>query len=127
MENRDVSEFNGAQLKLYRIDQILKGIIECRHTLDLLNWLYYLQDFDMELESVKKEDEKQELDIELKAVAEMINGYTSLRINKRRRKQLIPVEIIDRLNLYQKRILTIYKQSGLEMKLQSDAISGFGR
>jgi hypothetical protein len=126
-EIRDVSEFNGAQLKLFRIDEAIKGINMCRHILDVQNWLFYIQDFDMELESVKKKEEKDILDKELKQIAEEIQQHLSTLHNPRIRRKTTPVEIIDQLNSYQKKLLAIYKSSGLEMKLIGDSMSGFGK
>lgn len=124
--DRDVSEFNGSQLKLFRIDEILRGINMSRHNLDLINWLYYLQDFDMELESVKKPEERIETSNELSQLAESINTHLSTKMGKKKRKG-VPVKIVEQLNQFQKTLLTIYKASGLELRLQKDAMSGFGR
>lgn len=126
MENeiRDVSEFNGSQLKLFRIDEAIRGINMCRHQLDLSQWLFYLHDLDMELESVKKVDEKKALDIELKMLSDKVNAFTS---NKHTNKKNKPLDIIDGLNSYQKKLLFIFKSSGLEMKLAGDSMSGMGK
>ena len=126
-DNRDVSEFNGSQLKMFRIDEALRGISFSRHQLNLTEWLFYLQDFDMELESVKKKEEKIELDKEMKILAQQINEFKNIQSNSRVRSRRIPSEVIDKLNLYQKKLLTIFKTSGLEMKLQGDAMSNFGK
>ena len=126
-EERDVSEFNGSQLKMFRIDEALRGISMCRHNLNLTDWLFYLQDFDMELESVKRKEEKIELEKELKILAIAINTFQNQKSNSRIKVRRIPPEVIDKLNTYQKKLLTIFKTSGLEMKLQGDAMSNFGR
>ena len=125
--DRDLSEFNGSQLKILRIDEIIKGIIVCRHTLNLRDWLNYLMDFDMELESVKKPNEKEELDRELKQLAENINKHQMSRSRIKNKTLGTPAEIIDQLNKYQRRLLKIYKESGLELKLQEGALGGFGK
>jgi hypothetical protein len=128
MEERDVSEFNGAQLKLFRIDEIIRGINFCRHNLDLYNWLLYLQDFDMELESVKKPEEKLTTKQQLEELAQSINQHLSTSHHiKRRIKKGTPSIIIDKLNNYQKELLIIFKSSGMELKLQQGAMGGFGK
>ena len=127
VEERDISEYNGSQLKIFRIDEIIRGINECRHTLNLQQWLFYLQDFDMELESVKKKEEKILLDKELEELSDQINEHILLRSNAKIKHKSTPVEIIDRLNSFQKKLLVIFKTSGLEMKLQGNALSGFGK
>ena len=124
---RDISEYNGSQLKMFRIDEIIKGISMCRHTLDLQNWLYYLKDFDMELESVKKKDEREQLDKELKQISEEVNKHIQVRTRSRFRTKKTPTELIDQLETFQKKLLRIFKESGLEMKLQGDAMSNFGK
>jgi hypothetical protein len=126
-EGRDISEFNGSQLKLFRIDESIKGINQCRHNLDIQQWLFFLQDFDMELESVKKKEEKEELDKDLKDIAELVQQNLQIRNNPRIKNKTVSVELIDSLNGYQKKLLTIFKSSGLEMKLAGDAMSSFGR
>ena len=126
-EGRDISEFNGSQLKLFRIDEAIKGINQCRHSLDIQQWLFFLQDFDMELESVKKKEEKEDLDNDLKKIAELVQQTLQIKSNPRIRNKSTSVELIDSLNLYQKKLLTIFKSSGLEMKLAGDAMSSFGR
>lgn len=126
-EARDISEFNGSQLKLFRIDEAIKGINQCRHTLDIQQWLFFLQDFDMELESVKKEQEKVDLDKDLKKIAELVQQNLQLKMNPRIRNKTTSVELIDSLNAYQKKLLSIFKSSGLEMKLAGDAMSRFGK
>jgi predicted house-cleaning noncanonical NTP pyrophosphatase (MazG superfamily) len=129
MEERDVSEFNGAQLKLFRIDEIIRGINFCRHNLDIYHWLLYLQDFDMELESVKKPDEKELTDKQLKKLSETINEFLSTKYNARLKKNVksTPANIIDDLNQFQKELLIIFKSSGMELKLQQGAMGGFGK
>lgn len=129
MEERDVSEFNGAQLKLFRIDEIIRGINMCRHSLDLYHWLLYLQDFDMELESVKKPDEKIKTDEQLKKLSDSVNMFLSTKYNARMKKNVrsTPAHIIDDLNTFQKELLIIFKSSGMELKLQQGALGGFGR
>ena len=124
---RDLSEFNGSQLKLLRIDEILKGIIECRHNLNIHQWLFYIQDFDMELESVKKKEEQEELEIQMKKLVEEVNSYLQMKNNSRLKHKSTPVELIEHLNQYQKALLKIYKTSGMEMKLQEGAMGGFGK
>ena len=126
-DNRDISEFNGAQLKLFRIDEIIRGINQCRHELNLQQWLFFLQDFDMELESVKTVDEKVALKKELETVEEKINIQLKKTTNPYGKKLGIPQDVIQELNNYQKSLLTIFKKSGLELKLQQDAMSGMGR
>ena len=129
MEERDVSEFNGAQLKLFRIDEIIRGINFCRHNLDLYHWLLYLQDFDMELESVKKPEEKTKTQEQLKKLTDSINGFLSTKYNARLKKNVksTPAHIVDELNNFQKELLLIFKSSGMELKLQQGALGGFGR
>jgi len=126
-DNREVSEFNGSQLKLFRIDEILRGITMSRHTLNIKAWLFFLQDFDMELESVKKKEEIDLLDKDLKILAEEVNQYIVMSSNTRIRHKSTPTELIDHLNAFQKKLLRIFKESGLEMKLQEGALGRFGK
>lgn len=127
-DERDISEFNGAQLKMFRIDSIIQGINMCRHTLDVSQWLFYIQDFDMELESVKKKEEKIELSKKLIKLAEKVNAFQLAKQHcKIKGRMTIPSDLIDDLNAYQKELLQIFKSSGLEMKLQGDAMSNFGK
>jgi hypothetical protein len=126
-ENRDISEFNGAQLKMFRIDEAIKGINACRHDLNIQQWLFFLQDFDMELESVKKKEEIPKLKANLDKLQEQINSHLSKNNNPYIKVRGIPAEIIGSLNEYQKELLKIFKESGLEMKLSGDSMSNFGR
>lgn len=126
-DTRDLSEFNGSQLKIFRIDESIKGINMCRHTLDVKNWLFFIIDFEMELESVKKSTEVEELKAKMKELSENINIHLAKVNNPRIFNKTIPAKLIDGLNDYQVRLLKIYKESGLEMKLSGDAMSGMGR
>ena len=47
--------------------------------------------------------------------------------NNRMKHKTTPSDVIDRLNAFQKRLLIIFKTSGLEMKLQGDSMSNFGK
>jgi len=127
MEERDVSEFNGAQLKMFRIDEAIKGINMCRHDLNIQQWLFFVQDFDMELESVKNKQEKEDLKIEIDKLSEEVNKQLSRNSNPHIAKKGIPAELITSLNDYQRKLLKIFKESGLEMKLSGNAMTGMGK
>jgi len=127
MEERETSEFNGSQLKMFRINGILEGIIQCRHNLDIQQWLFWLQDFDMELETSKKDEEIPELEKELNKLSEQVNKHLSSKSNPHIYNKGIPAEVITGLNTFHKKLLYVFKKSGLEMKLSGDAMSGMGK
>jgi len=123
---RDKTTFNASQLKLIRVDEIQRGIIMCRHTMDLQQWLYWLQDFDNELETVKKSKETMDVHNEIVQLTETIN-IQRLKINRLPNKsKLIDVQTIDKLDYVYKRLLTIYHDSGMEMQLEKDSRHAFG-
>lgn len=120
-ETRDVTDYNGAGLKGVRIHDALIGITACRHTLDIQHWLFYLVDFEMELESVKKPSEIGILRTKYLELADNINKQLSITNNPRLRSVGTPSKIINDLNDYQVLLLKIFKESGLEMRLAGDA------
>lgn len=128
-EDINISEFNGAQLKLFRINDILNNIRECRQTFDLKTWLSSLKDFDMELEAVKTEEEKKIYTKEIQILSDKINSTLGILHNPRipSRLKTIPAEIIDSLDNFHKKLLGIYKRSGLEMKFSGTAMTNFGK
>lgn len=125
--DREQTTFNGSQLKLIRIDEIQRTIITCRHTLDLTHWLYALQDFDNELESVKKKEEKIEIAEELIQLEESINKYNHIKNNPLVHNNRISAELISKLDRFYKKLIHIYHDSGLEMQLEKGALGSFGK
>jgi hypothetical protein len=124
---RETTTFNGSQLKLLIIDEIKRNIIICRHSLDLMNWLNSLQDFDNEMETVKTAKEREETAMTLLELEELINKQMRVRANKHIRTKHTPSEIIHKLDSFYKKLLRVYHDSGLEMKLEQGALGGFGK
>jgi len=125
--NRDQTTFNGSELKLRLIDEIKRNIIISRHELNLRHWLFSLQDFDIELEGVKKPEERKANEIMIRLLEEKINQFEQSRTKFKHRNIIVPQDIIQGLDKYYKQQIHIYHDSGLEMQLERGALGGFGK
>lgn len=81
----------------------------------------------MELETSKKDEEIPELEKELNKLSEQVNKHLSSKSNPHIYNKGIPAEVITGLNTFHKKLLYVFKKSGLEMKLSGDAMSGMGK
>lgn len=120
MNNREISEWNGAIDYLRRIDQALLIAGEAAMTLNLYQWLHALKLFYREISSVMKEEERINLEQEGKRLSEEINKYL-LKKQKLKNKTRINKELIESLEEYEIKLRKIYKESGLQMRLTEDA------
>ena len=128
--SRSISEFNGSQLKLLRIDAIIRGFMEYRRNMDALQMLFSIKNFDDELENSKTKEEKEELKKELETITIQVNSFIHAKKHKikaLRKSNQVPTELIHRMEQFYKKLLNVYKQSGLEQKLQSGALTAFGQ
>lgn len=117
--DREQSEWNGALEYLHRIDLALQAAGIAAINLDLYSWLHNLKLFYREISSVMKPTEKEELYEEGEHLSNQINIY----LKRKQIQKMIRInpELIKSLELFEIKLRTIYKESGLQMRLTEDA------
>ena len=115
------TEWNGGTLTNIRIHDIRDELKVCAMNKDLGNWLSLLTKFNHELYGFESSDEKKDIRLELKVLANQINEHQLLTHNPRFRKMGIPPGIIDALNDLEYKLDEIFHKSGLQTALKEDA------
>lgn len=116
------TQFNGALAHLQRIDIIERSLILDMKNMDLQQWLYDLHNFYMQIMTVMDKDKEEELYKEYETLATKINQSLQSQYNPRnRQKQNISPNLIKELDQFHRKLLRIYKESGLQMQLQTSA------
>lgn len=116
-----MSEWNGAVDYLSRINLTLMQANDAASRLDLYNWLHQLKIFYREISSIMKTEEINTLYEEGNQLSNQINKYLAIKHNPLYKNKPINTNLVQSLEQYEIKLRRIYKESGLQMRLQEDA------
>lgn len=116
--DRQRSEFNDAIGRLRRIDTWVQGVQISAFEKNILGWQSSLKNLFYELVTEMKKEEREAWLLKYK---EMNNEIYRLLNNKHIKNKNIPASMIDGFDMLFITLLDIYKESGLQGRLQDEA------
>lgn len=124
-EYRPQSEFNNAIGYLTRIDKLFYIIAECKMTkpIDVYNWMMALDALFTELSTEMKDDEILKAKEFLKSLKDAVGQSVN---NRNYTKGIVRSDVVDELRNFELFLRKIYKDSGLQMRMQQDAGKAYG-
>lgn len=126
MDSNTKTEWYGGDLTNLRLHKIQEALSECAISNDINLWIKLLQRRNHELRGFQNDKEKEQIEKELRTLAELINEYQIKKsYSKGRFKPTIPKEVINELNRMEFILDEIFHRSGLQTKLGEDASDSF--
>ena len=120
-DSRAQSEFNMAVSYLGRLNTLFYMCNEASMNLDIFTWYHSLRTLFRELSTEMNAEEEKKLSKLSTNIAEKVNEFVSSQsINGQAE---IPSELYEELDSFEKEIRTIVKKSGLQNKMQDEAMS----